>query len=206
MNILYVSSSPRGEAAYSNRAAQRVLDELRAREPGAEITVRDLAADPLPHIDSAFVAATRGPDGAVTAQQQARLATANELIDELMAADIVVIAAGMINFSIPSTLKSWIDHIAQPGRTFGYSEAGPRGLVTGKHVIVVAASGGHYADKRAYDFQVPYLRHVLGFMGMTDIEVIDVGGTAFGEEAVAKAIEAGAQQVAMRCNAHAAAA
>jgi FMN-dependent NADH-azoreductase len=117
------------------------------------------------------------------------------LIDELVAADIVVIAAPMINFSVSSTLKSWFDYVARAGRTFRYGEAGPQGLVTGKRVIVVSASGGIYSGENAsLDFQVPWLRNMLGFLGMTDVEVIRVEGTALGPQAAEQALaQAGAQ-------------
>jgi FMN-dependent NADH-azoreductase len=205
-NILYVTTSPRGPESYSRRVANQVLDEVRARHPDATVTVRDLARDPLPHIDEDFVAATRGPNGPQTAAQKAIRATSDALVDELLKADIVVIAAGMINFTIPSTLKSWIDYVARAGRTFSYSEAGPKGLATGKQVILVAASGGIYSDKRALDFQVPYLKHVLGFLGMTDVEVVDVEGTAYGPEAAEKAVTAASRKVTEGCARAAAAA
>lgn len=199
MNILYVTSSPRGGASYSGQTGERVLAELRDRNPDAHVVVRDLAKNPLPHIDGDFIAATRGPDGAGTEQQRQLLAQSDALVDELFAADMIVIATGMVNFSIPSTLKAWLDYIARPGRTFSYSEAGPKGLVTGKHVVLIAASGGIYADKRPLDFQVPYLKHVLGFLGMTEVEVLDVGGTAFGVDVAAKAVEAATQQMQAHC-------
>ncbi len=189
-NILYVSSSPRGSASYSNQVATRIIDELRQANPQATLTVRDLAQDPLPHIDADFVAATRSADGPRTEKQRAILALSDALIDELVAADIVVIAAPMINFSVSTTLKSWFDYIPRAGRTFSYSEAGPKGLVTGKRVIVVSASGGIYSgENAAFDFQVPWLRNMLGFLGMTDVEVIRVEGTAYGPEAADKALE-----------------
>src|SRR3954466_8857880 len=167
MNILHVTSSPRGSASYSNRVATNVLDELTARNPGATVTVRDLARDPLPHIGDDFVAATRGPNGPQTDAQRALLKRSDELVDELFAADVIVIAAPMINFTIPSNLKTWIDYVARAGRTFSDTEKGPQGLVTGKQVILVVARGGVYADKQALDFQVPYLRSVLAFLGIT---------------------------------------
>src|ERR1044072_4138339 len=165
MNILYVTSSPRGSASYSNRVAANVIDELTARNPGATVTVRDLAQDPLPHIGDDFVAATRGPSGPQTDAQRALLARSDQLVDELFAADLIVIAAPMINFTIPSNLKAWIDHVARADRTFRYSEKGPEGLVTGKQVIIVPARGGIYAQNNALAFQVPYLKSVLGLLG-----------------------------------------
>ncbi len=190
-NILYVNSSPRGSASYSNQIAERVIRELQQTEPTSRVVVRDLARSPLPHIDDDFVAATRGPNGPQTDKQREILAASNALVDELFAADTIVIAAPMINFSVASTLKSWIDYVARAGRTFRYSEKGPEGLVTGKRVIVVSASGGVYSSggASAFDSQIPWLKNVLAFLGMTDVEVIRVEGTAFGPEAAEKAIE-----------------
>jgi FMN-dependent NADH-azoreductase len=200
MNVLYVASSSRGSASYSNRVATDVLTELRRREPGAKVTVRDLAREPLPHIDDDFVAATRGPAASQTAEQRALLARSDTLVDELLAADVIVIGAPMINFTIPSNLKSWVDYVARAGRTFRYSEKGPEGLVTGKQVILVVARGGVYAGNPALDFQVPYLKSVLGFLGMTDVEVIEVEGTAFGPDAAEKAVAAANAKLHAQCD------
>jgi FMN-dependent NADH-azoreductase len=200
MNILYVASSSRGSASYSNRVATDVLAELRTRNPGAKVIVRDLGREPLPHIDDDFVAATRGPVASQTDEQRALLARSDTLVDELLAADVVVIAAPMINFTIPSNLKSWVDYVARAGRTFRYSDKGPEGLVTGKQVILVAARGGVYGQNAALDFQVPYLRSVLGFLGMTDVEVIEVEGTAFGPDAAENAVEAATAKLHAQCD------
>jgi FMN-dependent NADH-azoreductase len=201
MNILHVASSPRGEASYSNRVAAQVIAELKSREPGSTVTTRDLARDPLPHIDDDFVVATKSPTGPQTEAQRRQLAQSDALVDELLAADLIVIAAPMINFTIPSNLKTWIDYVARAGRTFSYSEKGPQGLVTGKQVILVVARGGVYSDKPAYDFQVPYLKNVLGFLGMTDVDVLDVEGTAFGPEVAEKAVEAATAKLHTQCDA-----
>jgi len=153
-----------------------------------------------------FVTATRGAALPETDEQRALLARSETLVDELLAADVIVIAAPMINFTIPSNLKAWIDYVARAGRTFSYSEAGPKGLVTGKHAILVAARGGVYANNPALDFQVPYLKGVLAFLGITDVEVLEVEGTAYGPEAVEKAVAAASLKLQSRCNALAAAA
>jgi FMN-dependent NADH-azoreductase len=201
MNVLYVTSSPRGSASYSNRVAAEVLDELRARNPGATVMTRDLARDPLPHIGDDFVAATRAPNGPQTDAQRALLAQSDALVDELFAADVIVIAAPMINFTIPTNLKAWIDYVARAGRTFRYSEKGPEGLVTGKQVILVAARGGVYADAgKALDFQVPYVKSVLGFLGMNDVEVLEVEGTAYGPDAAEKAVAAATAKLHAQCD------
>jgi FMN-dependent NADH-azoreductase len=200
MNILHITSSARGSASYSNRVAAEVLDELGRRSPGASVTLRDLAREPLAHIDDDFVAATRAPEGPQTERQRALLRQSDALVDELFAADVIVIAAPMINFTIPSTLKTWIDYVARAGRTFSYSAAGPKGLVTGKQVILVASRGGVYADAgQALDFQVPYLKSVLGFLGMTDVTVLEVEGTAFGPDAAEKAVAAAAAKLRAQC-------
>ncbi len=146
----------------------------------------------MPHIDVDFVAAVAGPGGPQTDAQRASAARSDALVDELAAADTVVIATPMINFTVPTTLKAWIDNVVRAGRTFSYGEAGPKGLMTGKKVYVVAARGGVYSgDGRSIDFQVPYLRHMLAFMGMTDVEFIEIEGSAFGPEATERAVAAG---------------
>jgi FMN-dependent NADH-azoreductase len=207
MNVLYVTSSPRGADSYSTRVANDLIGDIRRDNPGAQIQIRDLAADPLPHLDADFIAATRGPNGPQTERQRALLARSDVLVDELLAADTVIIAAPMINFSIPSTLKSWIDFISRPGRTFSYSEAGPKGLATGKRVAIIVARGGVYAgDKQGFDFQRPYLLGVLGFLGMTNVDVIEVDGTAFGPEAAEKSVAAATEKVHAACARAAAAA
>ena len=142
-----------------------------------------------------------------TDEQRALLARSEALVDELLASDVIVIAAPMINFTIPSNLKAWIDYVARAGRTFSYSEKGPQGLVTGKQVIVVAARGGIYSGAgNALDFQLPYLKSVLGFLGMTDVEVLEVEGTAYGPEAAEKAVEAATAKLHAQCDQRATAA
>ena len=119
------------------------------------------------------------------------VAVSDAALDELFAADTVILATGFINFGISSTLKSWIDHIARSGRSFSYGENGPKGLVSGKKVYIVLASGGIYSEGAAVqmDHAIPYLRGVLGFMGMTDVEVIRVEGVGMGPEATAAALD-----------------
>lgn len=206
MNILHIVSSARGDQSYSNRVAANVLDELRRGNPGATVVTRDLARDVLPHIDEDFVTATRSPNGPQTEKQRGLLALSDALVDELLAADLVVIATPMINFTIPSNLKTWVDYIARAGRTFSYSAAGPKGLVTGKQVILVAAKGGVYAANPALDFQVPYLKGLLGFLGMTDVEVLDVEGTAHGPDVAERAVEAASAKLHANCEKRVAAA
>jgi FMN-dependent NADH-azoreductase len=190
--ILYLKSSPRGDASHSSRVADHVLDELRNAHAGASVKVRDLNATPLQHIDSEYLAGL-GKGENLSERQQKCNAVTDELIEELQAADIIVIAVAMINFAIPSTLKAWIDHVVKVGRTVRYEQDGPKGLLTGKKVILVKAKGGVYSNEagRARDFVTPYLKHMLGFIGLTDVEMISVEGTLHGEEVAKKAVERG---------------
>ncbi len=195
-NILFLTSSPRGGVSHSNRVAARVLEELCRVHPHASVTVRDLAKDPVRHIDEDFVTGMFAVADRLNTAQREKLAQSDILIDELMAADIVVIAVAMINFGIPSTLKAWIDHVTRAGRTFQCGESGPRGLVTGKQVILVEAKGGVYSDgpRRELDHVTPYLLQLLAFLGMTDVKVIGIEGTSLGPELAEKAVEIALKQ------------
>ena len=196
MNILLVSSSPRGGESYSHRVARRIVDDLVDGNPGARVVVRDVARQPLPHITETFGTARVAPVEKRSDADRQALLLSDALVDELLAADVIVIAAPMHNFGLPSSLKAWIDHIVRPGRTFSYSEKGPQGLVTGKKAVFVFARGGLYSDgpMQAFDFQEPYLRAALGFVGITDVEVVRVEGVAFGEEAVSQALRSAEAQ------------
>jgi FMN-dependent NADH-azoreductase len=196
-HVLLLLSSPRGPAALSTKVARALADRL-ASEPGATLKVRDLAADPLPHIESSYVVGRMLPAEQRTADQAEAVALAETLVDELTAADVVVIAASMINFAAASTLKAWVDYIVFPGRTVAYTEGGPQGLVTGKKAYIVAASGGVYSSgpMAAYDMLVPYLTLVLGFIGFTDIETIRAEAQSLGPEASEKAVADALDRVA----------
>ncbi len=191
--ILLVSSSPRGAQSYSHRVAQRVVDEFAAREPGAEVVVRDLVRDPLPHLGEAFVSGMARPASERSAEEAEALDRSDRLIDELVAADVVVIAAPMYNFGIPSGLKAWIDHVARAGRTFRYGATGPEGLLKGKRAVLVVARGGVYTKgpMLKMEFQESYLRGVLGFLGITDVQTIRVEGVAIGRGGGARGTRAG---------------
>lgn len=179
-NILLIQSSPRAAQSYSRKVAQALADELKTRHPSASLVVRDLAQNPLPNVGEAFVGGLSVQPEQRTPEQAAALKASDALIDELVAADVVVLAVPMHNFGPPSTLKVWIDHVVRQGRTFAYSDKGLEGLLKGKRVILVLARGGVYSDgpSKPLDFQEPYLRTVLGFIGLTDIEVVHVEGVA----------------------------
>jgi FMN-dependent NADH-azoreductase len=190
--ILYLTSSPRGADSFSNKVGAQVLQELQRAHPTAVFVVRDLARQVLPHIDEDFAAGMAQPVEARTPAQNMAITRSDILIDELLKADIVVIAVAMINFTIPSTLKAWVDHVTRRGRTFVYGENGPQGLVTGKRVILVQAKGGVYSGSmQPYDFVGPYLKHMLGFLGMTDMHVINVEGMTLGVDVAEQALARG---------------
>lgn len=167
-NILVLNSSVSGEASVSRLLVADAVTELTQRDPSATLVFRDLAADPVPHLTPETVAGVRSQ--ATTPAEQVARALSDELIAELRAADTIVIGAPMYNFSIPTTLRSWFDHVLRAGETFSYSEAGPKGLLSGKKVIVVESRGGLYSEDpaQAIDFQEPYLRQLLGFIGLAD--------------------------------------
>ena len=193
-NILFIQSSPRGPQSYSQKVAQSMVDELKTRHPGANVVVRNLAQNPPPHVGEAFVGGLSILPDQRNPEQTAALNLSDVLIEELAAADVVVLAVPMHNFGPPSTLKAWIDHVVRVGRTVSYSQKGPEGALKGKRAIIVVARGGVYSDGPAkpLDFQEPYLRAILGFIGLTDIDVVHVEGVAMSaigpEKAVASAM------------------
>ncbi|MGO4439984.1 FMN-dependent NADH-azoreductase [Rhizobium sp. RAF56] len=190
-SILLLTSSPRSDSL-STSIATDLAEKIKAQNPGQTIVHRDLAAQPLPHIDDLFTASIRKPAEARTTEEANAVTVSDALVDELLAADTLVIGTGLINFNIYSSLKAWIDHIARAGRTFKYGENGPVGLATGKKAYIVLASGGVYSQGPAASLNhaVPYLKSVLGFIGITDVETVYVEGLAFGPEAAEKAIDA----------------
>ncbi|TIN21589.1 MAG: FMN-dependent NADH-azoreductase, partial [Mesorhizobium sp.] len=149
-----------------------------------------LVANPLPHIDADYASGIYTPAEARTPRQAEVVGVSDVALDELFAADTVILATGFINFNISSTLKSWVDHISRSGKSFAYGENGPKGLVTGKKVYIVLASGGIYSEGAAvqFDHAIPYLRGVLGFLGMTDVDVIRIEGVGMGPDAVTAAL------------------
>ena len=182
MNILQINASARREAANSTRVANSIVARLQSANPEAGLTVRDLAATPHPVLDEAALGALFTPADKRTAEQAARVALDDALIAEVQAADAIVLGVPMYNFGVPVQLKNWIDAIARNGVTFRYTEQGPEGLLKGKAVYVALARGGKYRGTEA-DSQVPYLKTVLGFLGMTDVHFIYAEGLNLGAEA-----------------------
>ena len=186
MKILQINSSARSAGANSTRLADAVTTRLKAANPGAVVELRDLAAHPHPVLDEAALGALFTPAEQRSPEQAARVALDDALIAQLQSADAIVLGVPMYNFGVPVQLKTWIDAIARAGVTFRYTENGPEGLVKGKKVYVALARGGVYRDTPA-DSQVPYLKGVLGFLGMTDVEFIYAEGLSMGPESADKA-------------------
>ena len=185
MNILQINASARREGANSTRLANAIVDRLKAANPNAQVTLRDLAVTPHPMLDEAKLGALFAPADQRTPEQAARVALDDALIAEIQAHDTIVLGVPMYNLGIPAQLKNWIDAIARAGVTFRYTAAGPEGLLKGKTVYLALARGGLYRDTDK-DAQVPYLKNVLGFLGMTDLRLIYAEGLAMGPEAAEK--------------------
>lgn len=190
-NLLFVTSSVFGEGSQSTRIGREFVERWRAVNPDTRLVERALTPDNIPHVSLPTLAATMQPADARGPAEREAAALADRLIEEVEAADIIVIAAPMYNFTISSTLKAWLDHIARAGRTFRYTANGPEGLLKGKRVFVVTGRGGVYSSgpAKGLDFQEPYLRAMLGFLGLDDVTFIHVEGLKISPEAAAKGVE-----------------
>ena len=188
MDILQINASARREGANSTRVADLVAQSLLQRHPDARLRVRDLAVTPHPMLDEAALGALFTPPAQRSPEQAARVALDDALIAEVQAHDVLVLGVPMYNFGVPAQLKNWIDAIARAGVTFRYTEQGPQGLLTGKTVYLALARGGRYRDTPT-DAQVPYLKTVLGFLGMSDVRPIYAEGFAMGPQAAEQAME-----------------
>ena len=204
MKILQINSSARrlqedGQGSNSTRLANELvanlLSQAQAQAQAGELEVLDLAVQPHPVLDEAALQAMFTPAENRSPAQAERVALDMALVAQLRAADVLVLAVPMINFGVPAQLKNWIDAVAKAGVTFRYTAKGPEGLVTGKKVYVVLTRGGIYRDQAA-DTMVPYLRTVLGFMGMNDVEFIYAEGLAMGPESEARGLVAAREQIA----------
>lgn len=194
MKILHIVSSPRTEA-FSKKLGKEIVEKLAAANPGSAVKTHDLTLHPFPHLEEVHLSSFFTPKENHTPELAEAIEHSDAAIAELKDAETIVIDAPMYNFGIPSSLKAWIDHIARAGQTFRYTESGPEGLVTGKKVYIAIATGGVYSDgeMKSYDYTEPYLRTVLGFLGMTDVTVFRVEGVAIPDMqagALEKAVEA----------------
>lgn len=199
MNILQINASARREGANSTKVANSVVERLKASNPAATFTLRDLAVTPHPVLDEAALGALFTPAEQRSPEQAARVALDDALIAEIQAHDTIVLGVPMYNFGVPVQLKAWIDAIARAGTTFRYTATGPEGLLKGKTVYLALARGGLYRDT-PNDSQVPYLKAVLGFLGLTDLRFIYAEGLNMGPEAAAKGFAQAEQDIEAALN------
>lgn len=194
--ILAINSSTSGEASVSRALVEDAVQLLLASYPDADVTRRDLGEDPIPHLEPATVAGVRAV--AATDAEHLAKSMSDDLIQELRETSVLVIGAPMYNFSIPSSLRTWFDHVLRPRVTFAYSEAGPEGLLKGIRAIVIQSRGGVYTEgpAKVIDFQEPYLKQLLGFIGITDVAFVHAEKIGYGPEARQAAVEHAKSQIA----------
>lgn len=195
-NILVLNSSVSGDQSVSKILVDEAVHRLVEAYPGAKVVSRDLGAAPIPHLDTANVAGVRGVPK--TDAEKVSRSLSDVLIAELRNADTIVIGAPMYNFSVPTGLRAWFDYVLRAGETFSYSDAGPKGLLIGKRVIIIESRGGLYSEgpAQAIDFQEPYLRHLLGFIGLTDVTFIHAEKIGYGPDAREAAMVSAKAQIA----------
>lgn len=188
--LLVIHSSAKFAQSNTRDLAAHFVPQWLAANPGAEVIERDLAKDPLPHITEEMIGAYYTAPDERTEAQKAAIATSEALVDELEAVTQIVIGVPMYNFGIPSTLKAYIDHVARVGRTFRYTESGPKGLLEGKKAYLLCASGGRYGEQSPVHFlnhQDTYMRNALSFIGIDDVVTICAEGMSSSSDGVGKA-------------------
>jgi len=199
MHLLHIDSSVLAGNSVSRQLTKDIVAQWRASHPGTVVDYLDLAVDAPSHLSADSLGFRAVPGGATLSDvQQRENAISEALVSQLLAADVVVIGAPLYNFSIPSQLKAWIDRIAQPGRTFTYTATGPKGLATGKTVIVASTRGGMYSTSeagQAMEHQESYLQTVLGFIGITDVRFVRAEGLAMGDAARTQALSAAEREI-----------
>jgi FMN-dependent NADH-azoreductase len=179
--LLRIDSSPMGERSISRKLTEKFADSWRKSHPGGKVIIRDLCALELPVVNGSWVGAAYAPSESRTPEQTKALTLSDSLVADLQEADEYVLGVPMHNFSVPASLKLWIDQISRVGKTFTYSDAGAKGLLTGKRATLLLASGGVYesgSPMASFDFVAPYLRAMFGFLGVTDVTIIAAEGTA----------------------------
>ena len=198
MNLLHVDSSILGEHSASRRLTRSIVDHWLKANPGTRVTRRDLAVGHLAHLSGATIAAGGQQQPGQSPETAADVALGAALLEEFLAADVIVVGAPMYNFGIPSQLKAWIDRLAVAGKTFHYTESGPRGLAGGKIVVIASSRGGIYSEgaAAALDHQEVYLKAVFGFFGIEDIRIIRAEGVAMGDASRERAFQDAEQAIA----------
>jgi FMN-dependent NADH-azoreductase len=195
-SVLVINSSAAREGSVSRTLVEEAVARLQEANPFAEILRRDLGTTPVPHLTVQTLNGVRGVPS--TPEEQQARTLSNELIAELRAADTIVIGAPMYNFGVTTALRSWFDYVLRAGETFSYSEAGPKGLLPGKRVIVIESRGGLYSEgpAQSIDFQEPYLRHLFAFIGITDVTFVRAEKIGFGPDARAASLAQARAQLA----------
>jgi len=179
--LLQIKSSIFSDSGQSSQLADRYVAAWRAANPGGKVVVRDLAQQPVPHLDAVRFGAFLSKADERSVEQQGVVDYSDALIDELRNADVIVLGVPMYNFGVPSSLKAYLDHVTRAGVTFRYTASGPEGLLTGKRAIVFATRGGLHAG-RASDSQTGFLRTILGFVGITDVQFVYAEGLAISDD------------------------
>ncbi|MFQ6572643.1 FMN-dependent NADH-azoreductase [Pseudomonas sp. UM16] len=193
--VLVIESSARQQDSISRQLTRDFVSQWQVAHPDDQITLRDLAVNPVPHLDANLLGGWMKPEDQRNADELQALARSNELTDEVLAADVLVLAAPMYNFTIPSTLKAWLDHVLRAGVTFKYTETGPQGLLTGKKAYMLTARGGIHAGATT-DHQEPYLRQVMAFIGIHDVTFIHAEGLNLGGDFHEKGLNQAKAQLA----------
>jgi FMN-dependent NADH-azoreductase len=188
--ILHINSSVRNTGSISRQLTAEFLSKWKAARPADVVVERDLAVNPVPHLNEQMMGAFFTPAEKRSPAQVQTVQLSDALVAELFDAEVIVLGAPMYNFSISSALKAWVDHVTRAGVTFNYTETGPMGMVKGKKVYVFTARGGVYTQgpAQSMDFQEPYLRVVLGFIGLTDVTFTHAEGLAMGDSAIDAAL------------------
>lgn len=178
-NILMIESSHNHESTGSRYISGKILSQLKTKYPSVNIIVRDLTKEAPPHLSATTLAAFYTPSEKRTDEFNAAVKLSDQLTDEVLNSDLIVISVPLWNFSVPSSVKAWIDHVVRSGKTFSYSPNGPVGGLKHTKGIIVASAGGVYSDgpMKAMDFMVPYLQSVMNFIGITDVQIVRVEGT-----------------------------
>ncbi|AFY77190.1 acyl carrier protein phosphodiesterase [Pleurocapsa sp. PCC 7327] len=203
-HLLHIDSSPRGDRSHSRRMTREFVEQWKQAHPNDTVTYRDIARNPVPHVDEPWIAAAYTPPEQRTPQLQEAIRISDRLVDEFLAADLYVIGVPMYNFSIPSTLKAYIDQIVRIGRTFAFepedSENPYKPLVLGKKMFIIAARGGSGfgvgGQYETMNYQTPYLATIFGFIGITDITLIEVENDEYGGQKLADAIASARAKIA----------
>ena len=197
MNLLHLDSSILGGNSVSRTLSAAIVARLKTETPDLHVTYRDLVASPISHLSGAYLAG-QNPDVQHDQAMQEDLSLGGKVLEEFLAADILVVGVALYNFTVSSQLKAWVDRVLVAGKTFHYTDKGAEGLAGGKRVILAVARGGVYSPgspHQAYEHAESYLKAVFGFMGITDLEVIVAEGIAFGPEQRKSSVDNALQQI-----------